>query len=165
MVRAADVLNAFETPLLNPSLGTGTLSLVANLGTLPGAPRDVMVTNPSTYRRTCVNFPKRIGAIPTVVTCPTTAITTWMYEPNVLDVSRNAIAAAARHGRSVSGADVVRAVQVSNTHLASLPTFSAGRGGVVTFVVPPATKSNGTANHLCVDMPRYRYGIPRLVSC
>lgn len=165
VVTPADVLNAFETPSLNPTLSAGSLNLAANLGDLPGAARDIMVMNPSTYRQTCMNFPARVGASPTVVSCPTKAIMLWTDEPFVLDVSRDAIAAAAIYGRSVSGADVVNAARASNQRLASRPTFAAGRGGEVTFVVSPATNSGGTSDHLCVDMPRQRYGIPRFVSC
>jgi hypothetical protein len=35
VVTAADVLNAFATPSLNPTLNAGALSLPANLGDLP----------------------------------------------------------------------------------------------------------------------------------
>jgi hypothetical protein len=165
IVTAADVLNAFETAALNPPLSTGALNLLANLGELPGAPRDVMVTNPSTYRMTCVFFPASLGASPTVLTCPTMAFALWSNEPFVLYASLNAVAAAARKGRSVSGADVVKAARTGRVHLAIRPTFAAGRGGVVAYIVTLKGKTGTTSGRLCVAMPRRRYGIPRLVSC
>jgi hypothetical protein len=164
-VTDADVLNAFDTPSLNPPLNTGVLSLIANLGDLPGASHDIMVMNPTTYRRTCVNFPASIGASPAIVTCPILAYTLWTDEPYALDASRNAVATAARQGRSASGADVVKAARASNVRLASQPTFSSGKGGVVTFVATLKTSSGVTSGHLCVLMPRRRYGIPRVVPC
>jgi hypothetical protein len=165
VVTDADVLNAFATPSLNPTLGTGTLSLLANLGDLPGASRDIMVMNPSTYRQICVNFPPMVGAPPTLVTCPAVAFTLWTAEPYALDASRDAIAAAARHGHPVSGADIVRAAKANHLGLKSRPTFGAGKGGVVTFVATLKTNSGVASGDLCVAMPRQRYGIPHVVPC
>jgi hypothetical protein len=164
-VTDADVLNAFATPSLNPTLDTGTLNLLANLGDLPGASRDIMVMNPSTYRQICVNFPPEAGAPPTLVNCPSLAFTLWMDEPYTLDVSRDAIAAAARRGHPVSGADIVRAAKSHHLRLMSRPTFGAGKGGVVTFIATLKTNSRVTTGDFCVAMPRQRYGIPRVVSC
>jgi hypothetical protein len=164
-VTGADVLNAFDTPSLNPPLSTGVLSVMANLGDLPGAPRGIMVENPSTYQRTCVKFPVGIGASPREVTCPMLAFTLWSDEPNVLYASRNAVATAAQQGRSVSGADVVKAARASNLRLANEPTFPSGKGGIVTFVATLKTNSEVVTGHLCVSMPRQRYGIPLVVTC
>lgn len=164
-VTDADVLNAFDTPTLNPPLNSGVLDVLANLGELPGAPRDIMVEEQNTYQMVCVNFPARIGASPLVVTCPRLAYTLWTEEPIALDASRNAVASAARQGRSVSGADVIKAARESNVRLASRPTFSSGEGGIVTFVATLKTNSGVTSGHLCVSLPRQRYGIPRVVTC
>jgi hypothetical protein len=163
IVTAADVLNAFGTPALNPTLTTGALSLEANLGDLPGAPRDIMVVNPSTFRQTCVNFPAHAESPPIVMNCPAIALTLWAEEPYALMASRNAIAAAASKGRPVSGADVVRAAGA--IHLARPPTFTAGQGGTVTFIATLRTNSGVTSGQLCVAMPRHRYGMPRVVRC
>jgi hypothetical protein len=162
---AVDVLNAFDTPSLNPSLSSDPLSLLVNLGDLPGAPRDIMVVNPATFKQTCINFPVGIGAPAAVVTCPMLAYTLWVDEAYALNVSRNAIARAAAHGRAASGADEVKAAGDGYPRLKSRPTFSSGEGGTVTFVATLKTSSGAARGDICVSMPGQRYGIPRIVPC
>lgn len=126
-----------------------------------------MVTNPSTFRRTCVNFPAHVDSSLTVVNCPALAFTLWTEESYALGASRNAIAAAAREGHAVSGVDVVRAARAINLHLKRLPTFTAGQGGICTVMFSATLRTNSgvTSGRLCVAMPRRRYGIPRVVRC
>jgi hypothetical protein len=80
-------------------------------------------------------------------------------------MSRNVVAAAARQGRAVDGADVVRAASANQEHLAAKPTFRSGQGGRVKFVGKVTTNSGTSTAYVCILMPKTPYGIPVQVAC
>ncbi len=161
VVIAADVSNAVATfTTLNDQL-----ILEYNLGNLLGTPRVVGWINSSTYAWTCVSFPNSIAGSPQIVPGSGKAHAALLVLPNLLNLSRNAVAAAASHHKAVSGADVAAAAASVRTSLAPKPTFIAGQGGKVRFTTKVETGSNTFAVFICVQFPRTAYGIPVQVSC
>jgi hypothetical protein len=162
VVNAADVSNAFDT--FNPS-ETNQFSLVFNLGEVKAFPRLVDLISSVTYKSTCIDFPDKIGARPTIAPCPLKAIAILNVEANVLIVARNAIAAAASHGKAVSGADVVAADVGPTLRMDPVPTFAAGQGGVVKFVTKQRINQTQVSLSLCLNLPKTPFGLPHLTAC
>lgn len=69
VVSAADISNAFA----NPSLVNGSPMLEVNLGELPGQPRMILLFSSTTDKFTCVYFPNKINATPSIVACSSRA--------------------------------------------------------------------------------------------
>jgi hypothetical protein len=162
VVNAADVSNAFDT---FSSLKTDQFSLVFNLGGVLEFPRLVDLISSITYKSTCIDFPDKIGARPTIAPCPLQAIGMFNVEGNALIIARNAIAIAASHGKAVSGADVVAADVGPHLRMEPVPTFAAGQGGVVKFVTKEQINQTPISLSLCLEFPQTAYGISRLVDC
>ena len=79
-------------------VNTAGLSLMFNLGGLPGYTRVVGLMNPTTYRTICVRFPSEVNGALSIVPC--SAQTTPLLDDTALEVSRNAVARRqARPGR------------------------------------------------------------------
>jgi hypothetical protein len=162
VVTGADVSNAADTFNLDgeTDIPADGLSLVANLGELPGYPRVVLLISSTTFSDTCVNFPDAINAAPSVIACPRKAYEDFDNIPIVLAVSRDAIKRAAQRGQAVSGSDVVATARGANPiklKLAGTPTFQSGQGGKVTFAFPQGD--------ICVRFPKTAYGIPYQIVC
>ena len=161
VVTAADISNAFA----NPSLVNGSPMLEGNLGELPGQPRMIFLLSSTTYKFTCVYFPNKINATPSIVACPSRAVRIWQTAPEVLIASRQAVATAASHDLAVSGANVTRAAAAQKMPLAKKPTFKAGRGGTVEFAEKWTTGTTTLTLDICVLFPKTAYGIPVEVNC
>ncbi|MBW4079562.1 MAG: hypothetical protein HIU84_13875 [Acidobacteria bacterium] len=165
-----DVSNAVATSKVNLSLASSSsVSLVANLGDLPGYPREVMFVNSVTYMWTCVDFPDVADATPKVAPCSPQTVGAWNSEPNALNIARDAVAIAAKRGQAVSGSDVVKAAGAQRWRLATKPTFGSGLGGVVKFTNKSTSGFSGSkvtvTVNVCVQFPKTAYGIPLLVKC
>jgi hypothetical protein len=162
VVTAADVSNAADTFNLDGETDNPTdgLSVLANLGELPGYPRTAALISSTTFEDICVNFPDTINGTPTVLSCPRKALEDFANVPLVLIVSRDAVKTAALRGRAVAGVDVVKAAAVLTPvklALANRPTFKAGQGGNVVFAF--------AQGDICVHFPKTAYGIPYRVAC
>jgi hypothetical protein len=162
VVNAADLSNAFETFSTPLTYHNG---LVFNLGEVVGYPRFVELVNTVTYKDTCLDFPDRIAANPTIAPCPLPAIAMFSGESNVLTVGRRAIAAAALHGAAVSGADVVAADVGPHLKMESTPNFAAGQGGMVKFEFNVRVNQTPISYSLCLKLPQTAYGLSHLVAC
>jgi hypothetical protein len=160
-VDAADVANAVATTLVN----TAGLGLVFNLDQLPGLSREIGLVNPTTYRWTCILFPDRVGAAPRVVACSASTMLMPAMAISALDMSRNVVAAAARRGRAVDGAEVAKAASADHQRLVAVPKFRSGEGGRVKFVGKGKTDGGTSTVYVCVLMPKTPYGIPVQVAC
>lgn len=162
VVNAADVSNAFDT-FSTPQ--TYHLGLVFNIDEVVGYPRFVEIVNTVTYKDTCLDFPDRIAANPTIVPCPLPAMAMYSGESNVLAIGRRAIAAAASHGMAVSGADVVTADTDPHLKMDPTPNFAAGQGGLVKFDVHVRANQTPISYSLCLILPKTAYGLSHLVAC
>lgn len=162
VVNAADVNNAFAT-FSSPQ--TYHIGLVFNLGEVVGFPRLVELVNTVTYKNTCLDFPATIAAKPTISPCPLPAIAMFSGESDVLIIGRRAIAAAASHGKAVSGADVVAADTGPHLRMEPAPNFTAGQGGMVKFEMKVQVNQSPISYSLCLKLPKTEYGLSHLVAC
>lgn len=169
-VTSEDITNAAAASIINASAtGASKVSLVANIGDLPGYPRVAAFLSSATFALTCVDFPASVGAAPVITPCPSRALGEWYSEPTVLLIARNAVALAASRGQAVSVADVVAAAARSGWKLAVRPTFSSGQGGVAKFTTTSTSRSSGSPKTVtvtvCVLLPATAYGIAHWVNC
>ena len=141
------------------------ISLFVGLGREPKYPRMAAFMDSFNFLRYCVDFPDRVGAAPRLITCPADLMVLWGYEISALQASEMAIAAAARVGHAVSGADVVKFARKVSLRLEPTPTFTAGQGSVVRFT-GTARVNNGPPVEaaVCVRLPKTAYGVPVLVA-
>ena len=161
VVTAADVNNAVATLTTLKS----TLILEYNVSNLLGVPWEAGWLNSSTYTWTCVRFPNSIAGSPRIVPCSSEAQVAWLTLPNVLNLSRKVVAAAASHNKAVSGSEITSAANSMKISLFTKPTFLSGQGGKVRFVTELKMKSNTIKTFICIQFPRTAYGIPVQVSC
>jgi len=127
VVTAQDVSDAMQVAR---TTSASNLGLGFNLGTVPGFLDTVEVTNSDTYKEECLDFPKLVGALPRLAPCSALAIASWLSSLGLDQGALALVARDARHGRAVSGADVVHA---RLGKLAVTPTFLAGEGGTARF--------------------------------
>ncbi len=162
VVTAADVTNAAGISSVN----TDSLDPLINLGDVLGYSRLVLFFEEKPFADICVDFPDTVGGAPRIISCPHEAQGFWQSQLGALNVSNVAIAAAAKRGRAVSGADVVVAAKRYQLTLLHKPTFSAGQGGKVQFttLVEIGLNTKFMVNN-CVLFPKTAYGIPVRVAC
>lgn len=162
VVSANDVSNAVGISSVNPR----NLVLEFNLNDVFGFARTILLVDHQTFANTCIEFPNAIGAAPKITPCTAQAVGQWQSRSSALQLSGRAIAAAATHGRAVSGADIVRANADWHLTLAPPPTFSAGQGATVKFASKISFHGQPLITvSICVAMPRTAYGIAVQVAC
>lgn len=162
VVTASDVTNAVSLTSVN----TKNLYLLMNIDEVYGYSRIALLFDEKSFADICIDFPNAIGGAPRIIPCPHEAQGLLNSRSAVMQASGQAIAAAAKRGAAVSGADVAMAAAHFGLELKPKPTFAAGGGGRVKFAtvveMPPDLKFTV---YICVSFPKTAYGIPVQVAC
>jgi hypothetical protein len=142
--------------------------MMKNVGAIKSAPRIAIVHQLDDNTMACVLFPARIGAAPSVVTCPAAPLHDAMVaaaRTDALGIISYAIGYAAAAGRTISTPYIRQAVHdnmpFGSLTLAPGPTIASGRGGVVTILDHYQKVTIAT----CVSVPTTNKGTYAVVVC
>jgi hypothetical protein len=159
VVTAQDVSDAMQAV---QGIAGSNLGLGFNLGSLPGFPDTVEVTNSQTFEQECLDFPKVIGALPHLARCSALVIVTWESSIGFYQGALELVAKEAKQGHAVSGAEVVQA-RIGT--LAVKPTFRAGQGGIARFTDAGKVSKKTATVTVCISFSKWAYVSPKLEAC